>query len=85
MVECSVRLEQHFLIQLAFYDRPSGGSLSYSASVPRITRAGDSGMNSSSLNCEYFIQVGFVSLFVCYSYVAPKLSFEWNKEVFDLT
>ena len=34
-------------------------------------------------NCESFIHVNFVSLLLCYSYVAPTFSLQWNKEVLD--
>ena len=34
-------------------------------------------------NCESFIHVNFVSLLLCYSYVAPTFSLKWNKEVLD--
>ena len=36
------------------------------------------------LNCESFIHVEIVSLFVCHSCVPPTFSFKWNKEILDL-
>ena len=39
---------------------------------------------SAHSNCDSFIHVDFVSLLVCYSYVAPMFFFEWNKEVLQL-
>ena len=36
------------------------------------------------LNCESFIHVDIVSLFICHSCVPPTFLFEWNKEILDL-
>ena len=40
---------------------------------------------SALLNCESFIHVDTVSLFVCNSCMAPTFSFQWKREVLDLS